>query len=65
MNWDYLLQTALATLSTRTGSAVRAISQWLRERRMRIALQQLDDTILKDIGVYRCEIPWIAQQHCR
>ena len=43
----------------------REIHGWMRERRMVIALEELDDATLKDIGVYRGEIQSIARQHCR
>jgi uncharacterized protein YjiS (DUF1127 family) len=34
---------------------------WWRERRVAAALHALDDATLKDIGLYRCEIPSIAR----
>jgi len=34
---------------------------WYRKRRMPSALAALDDAVLKDIGVRRCEIPRIAR----
>jgi uncharacterized protein YjiS (DUF1127 family) len=45
-------------------SMLRRMGRWMKERRMVIALQELDDATLKDIGVSRGEIPWIAQQRC-
>jgi uncharacterized protein YjiS (DUF1127 family) len=44
---------------------MREFHGWMRERRMVIALEKLDDAMLKDIGVYRGEIQSIARQHCR
>jgi uncharacterized protein YjiS (DUF1127 family) len=38
-----------------------SLRRWYREWRMSRALQALDDALLKDIGIYRCEIPWIAR----
>jgi uncharacterized protein YjiS (DUF1127 family) len=43
---------------------LRSLDRWIRERRMVIALEELDNATLKDIGVSRGEIPWIAQQRC-
>jgi uncharacterized protein YjiS (DUF1127 family) len=40
---------------------LRNLRCWYRERRMSNALGALDDASLKDIGIYRCEIPWIAR----
>ena len=45
-------------------SMLRRVRRWMAERRMMIALQELDDATLKDVGVSRGEIPWIAQQRC-
>ena len=44
-------------------SMLRAARRWMQQRRMTIALQELDDATLKDIGVHRGEIAWIARQH--
>ena len=38
-----------------------ALRRWWRERRMAAALHALDDATLKDIGLYRCEIPSVAR----
>jgi uncharacterized protein YjiS (DUF1127 family) len=35
-----------------------------RESRLTSALQSLSDAQLKDIGVYRCEIPHVAHARC-
>jgi uncharacterized protein YjiS (DUF1127 family) len=40
---------------------VRAIRRWYSKRQMHAALSSLDDTTLKDIGLYRCEIPAIVR----
>jgi len=44
---------------------VREIGRRRRERAMVSALGALDDGMLKDIGVYRCEIPSLARQRWR
>jgi uncharacterized protein YjiS (DUF1127 family) len=41
-----------------------ALRRRWRERRMAAALHALDDATLKDIGLYRGEIPSIARAHC-
>lgn len=43
---------------------VQALRRWWRERRTVATLQGLDDATLKDIGVHRGEIPWIACGRC-
>ena len=43
---------------------LQRLRRWYRERRMISALQALSDAELKDIGVYRCAIPAIAQERC-
>ena len=43
----------------------REIGRRRQERAMRAALDALDDGMLKDIGVYRCEIPSLARQRWR
>ena len=43
----------------------REVGRWRRERAMVSALGALDDGTLKDIGVYRCEIPSLARQRWR
>jgi uncharacterized protein YjiS (DUF1127 family) len=43
---------------------IRAVHRQYRQARLISALQLLSDAELKDIGVYRCEIPYIAQQRC-
>jgi uncharacterized protein YjiS (DUF1127 family) len=40
---------------------VRAFQRWWLECRTRAALAALDDAALKDIGLYRCAIPWAAR----
>jgi uncharacterized protein YjiS (DUF1127 family) len=37
-----------------------AVRRWWLERRTREVLEALDDAALKDIGLYRCAIPWTA-----
>jgi uncharacterized protein YjiS (DUF1127 family) len=44
-------------------SPIRDMQRWYRERRMAKALETLNDATLKDIGISRCEIPWLAR-HC-
>ena len=39
-----------------------ALRRWRRERRTAVALHSLDDAGLKDLGIYRCQIPSIARQ---
>jgi uncharacterized protein YjiS (DUF1127 family) len=41
-----------------------ALQRRWRQRRMAAALHALDDATLKDIGLYRGEIPSIARTHC-
>jgi uncharacterized protein YjiS (DUF1127 family) len=38
-----------------------AFKRWWLECRTRAALAALDDATLKDIGLYRCAIPWAAR----
>jgi uncharacterized protein YjiS (DUF1127 family) len=38
-------------------SPLRSLRHWYRERRTTAALMSLDDAQLKDIGIYRGEIP--------
>ena len=45
-------------------SPLRGMRRWYRKRRMANALAALDDAALKDIGIYRCAIPWIARTQC-
>jgi uncharacterized protein YjiS (DUF1127 family) len=40
---------------------LRALSRWQRERRAAVSLQALDDATLKDIGICRCEIDFVAR----
>jgi uncharacterized protein YjiS (DUF1127 family) len=40
---------------------LRELGRWYRERRMAMALERLNDATLKDIGICRCEIRWIAR----
>ena len=37
---------------------------WIRRRAAAARLHALDDRMLKDIGLYRGEIPSIARAHC-
>jgi uncharacterized protein YjiS (DUF1127 family) len=43
------------------GGALRGAGRWYREKRVAMALEALNDATLKDIGICRCEIPWIAR----
>ncbi len=54
-----LLAATDAARATRNG--LRALRRRLRERRTAASLDTLDDAILKDIGICRCEIPSIAR----
>jgi uncharacterized protein YjiS (DUF1127 family) len=49
---------------TASSSLLRGMRRWYRERRMANALAALDDATLKDIGICRCGIPWIARTQC-
>lgn len=40
---------------------MQAVGEWRRRRRTRAELGGLSDVVLKDIGVCRSEIPWLAQ----
>jgi uncharacterized protein YjiS (DUF1127 family) len=56
--------TTIQTATWATGGAhslLRAVRRRWRERRMAAALHALNDATLKDIGVYRGEIPSIAR----
>jgi uncharacterized protein YjiS (DUF1127 family) len=44
-------------------SPFRGVRRWYRERHMANALEALNDATLKDIGICRCEIPWIARNY--
>jgi uncharacterized protein YjiS (DUF1127 family) len=39
------------------------LPRWYREWRMANALEALNDATLKDIGICRCEILWLARNH--
>ena len=41
-----------------------AILRYWRDRRMVAALRALDDATLKDIGVFRCDIPSKVRERC-
>ena len=51
---------AWAAVAART--RLQLLRRWWRERSMANALNALDDAELKDIGVYRSEIPYIAHE---
>ena len=55
----------LTSTETRIASGLRSFLQefrrWYRERRTVSALQALGDADLKDIGICRCEIAYIAR----
>jgi uncharacterized protein YjiS (DUF1127 family) len=42
-------------------AGMRAIGRWWLERRIAATLERLDDAILKDIGICRSEIPYVAR----
>jgi uncharacterized protein YjiS (DUF1127 family) len=43
-------------------SPLRSLRHWYRERQATAALMSLDDAQLKDIGIYRGEIPWLVRK---
>ena len=49
-----------ACISGNAWRPLKVLHRWWRARRMVLALSALDDATLKDIGVYRCEIPRLA-----
>jgi uncharacterized protein YjiS (DUF1127 family) len=49
----------------RPGHLAREFGRWRRERAMVAALGALDDGALKDIGIYRGDIPSLAHQRWR
>ena len=51
----------VATWRTLAYSLALAFDRWRCERRTAAALYALSDATLKDIGIYRCEIPWRAR----
>jgi uncharacterized protein YjiS (DUF1127 family) len=58
---------ATARMALRAVAATRhrlwRLGCWWRAQRAAGELQALDDAILKDIGVCRCEIPFLARAH--
>ena len=42
-------------------AGMRAIGRWWLERRIAATLDRLDDATLKDIGICRSEIPYVAR----
>ena len=61
---DDTIKLPTITLPAPFRAAFRALRGWYLERRMASALVELDDAALKDIGIYRCEIPSIARARC-
>ncbi len=55
---DYAVRRHRRGLALLLSRALRAIAERLRRRRAVARLQALDDRVLKDIGVYRGEIPF-------
>ena len=59
------------TLSVTTGTtrrpfglwhrALQTLARWRREQRVIATLQSMDDALLKDIGICRCEILRVAR----
>ena len=43
------------------GAGVEAFDRWHRRRATILELSSLDDRVLKDIGIYRADIPEIAR----
>lgn len=39
---------------------LRALGHWRQERRVAVSLDALDDAMLKDLGIRRSDIPFIA-----
>jgi uncharacterized protein YjiS (DUF1127 family) len=58
-----IITSTVSSWAVTPGSALRDMRRWYREGRMAKALEALNDATLKDIGICRCEIPWIARNH--
>jgi uncharacterized protein YjiS (DUF1127 family) len=57
------VRAALQRLAETIRDLLRPARRWLRVRRTRLALQQLSDHTLKDIGLHRSEIRSAAAGH--
>ena len=55
---------APTTMPSPSRAPFAALRRWWRERRMANELHALDDALLKDIGLYRGEIPFIVRARC-
>lgn len=42
--------------------AFSAIAEWWRERRTVRPLSEADDGVLRDLGIRRSDIPWLARR---
>lgn len=51
----------MTRIDTPNWPTLRRLATWYRARSMQMALLALDDATLKDIGVYRCDIPHLVQ----
>jgi uncharacterized protein YjiS (DUF1127 family) len=56
-----VISSSVSSWAVTPRSALRGMGRWYRERRMAKAMEALNDATLKDIGICRCEIPWIAR----
>jgi uncharacterized protein YjiS (DUF1127 family) len=55
------LSSTLTGLGAAASGALNTVGEWRQRRRARAELGGLSDVMLKDIGVCRSEIPWLAQ----
>jgi len=61
---DAIACPAIAARPSQSRAPFAALRGWWRARRMERELHELDDATLKDIGLYRGEIPSVARAHC-
>jgi uncharacterized protein YjiS (DUF1127 family) len=55
---------APTTMPSPSRAPFAALRRWWRGRRMANELHALDDALLKDIGLYRGEIPTVVRSRC-